>query len=479
MTAQDRMSAGLEEAFYKRASVLGRSLVNQLAILVKVAQMHSLGNVAVSKAAESLVATVNALVEDRDSVALYLVGEHFFVEDGRVRYGNDDASNFFTLAAEFRKRKLGSLRFSAGLGPEEAIRFAGAFLSAQASAEPFADLVQQLSLAAVLEITAGELRPSKAGSTEGPAGTTDELARTAYVRVVRRIKELMVAIQSGRPPDIRMLKRASHVLIDSVYDSEKTLLRLTAVRKAGDVLPRHYVNVCVLSLLVGKRLGLSRFQMARLGMAALLHDVGRLSVPEVSDDMDAGTWEMFKGHSRKGVETLLKLKGLNESAVSAMIVAYEHHRNPDGSGYPEQLEPKEMNLFSRIARIADNFDAATSSGVYGRISVPPPKVIEIMRHRSGQYYDRDLMALFLGAMGLYPVGSFVLLSDGTAGIVTSPGHGKEGISRPSVTLVCSGSPETGREVDLMERDGCGRYRRRIVGLLEPSKCRVNVYRHLL
>ena len=227
-------------------------------------------------------------------------------------------------------------------------------------------------------------------------------ARLAYARVVLGIIGTLEAMERGEPPDIRKLKRAVHSLVDELYRGEPVLLRLSAVRRKEDALQRHYANVCVLSLGIGKRLGLSRRQMALLGIAALLHDAGRHRLPEEvfgRDELEEADLEAIRGHPRLGVQALLKLKGLNEVAVSAMIVAYEHHMNLDGSGYPALPSDKEMSLFSRIVRVADSFDAATSSGIYGRVALPPDRALELMQKRAGSYYDPVMLSHFCGMMG--------------------------------------------------------------------------------
>jgi HD-GYP domain-containing protein (c-di-GMP phosphodiesterase class II) len=236
----------------------------------------------------------------------------------------------------------------------------------------------------------------------------------------------------------------------------------------------------VLSLCIGKRLGLSKYQMARLGMAALLHDIGRQMLPQVTgedEEIDYSALEVLKKHPRMGVETLLRLKGLNEVAVSAMIVAYEHHRNLDDTGYPEVVEPKEMNLYSRVVRIADYFDSATSSGIYSSFAIHPDKALAIMKPRAGSYYDSGLFELFLRVTGAYPVGTFALLSDGSTGVVCTSGRPGEGFDRPFVKVI-SGS-EKGKEVDLTEKDGTGQYKWNIAGTLDPEQYRVNIYRYLI
>lgn len=481
MAGERSRSASFEDAFNKEVLARGRILVNQLAILVKVAQMHDLKNEAVSQAAESLAATLVLLLERSRGFSLVLIGDYMYIEDVRVKYNVEDFNNFDFLVTEFKKRKIGSVSFNSMVNAPELITFVSIFLTAElGSDEVYIDIARRLAASGVSGLGTEELKPPKAEEGFDKITDADVMAKKAYVRVCLRVKELFDGIKMGQPADMKKLKRAVQSLVDSAYRGERTLLRLSAIRRKEELLPRHYANVCVLSLLIGKRLGLSKYQMERLGMAALMHDIGRQGLPEdlfdSDSEMDDAALDLIRRHPRSGVETILRLKGLNEVAVSAMIVAYEHHRNLDGSGYPEALEPKEISLFSRIVRIADNYDATTSSGIYGKVAIPPDKTLSLMAKRSGKYYDPDLMAIFVGAMGVYPVGSFLLLTDGSLGVVTAAGRGPEGLTRPAVVLIGGGPGEV---VHLIQKDGKGNYTRDVARSLDPNHHHVNIYRYLV
>jgi HD-GYP domain-containing protein (c-di-GMP phosphodiesterase class II) len=470
--------ASFEEDFNRQALSQGRILVNQLAILVKVAQMHDLKNEAVENAAELLRGTISSFFDDRKSIALNLIGEYLFIEDIRIKYNIEDFNNFDFLVCEFKKRKIGSVSFNPLVDASQLIQFVNIFLTAQAeSDEVYNDIAHRLGTSGISGISTDELKPPKADDDFEKIIDAAKAATKAYIRVVLRVKELFEGISAGQPADIRKLKRSVQALVDSVYKSEKTLLKLSAIRRKEDLLPRHYANVCVLSLLIGKRVGLSKYHMARLGMAALLHDIGRSSLPQEMDgEPGEETLKALAEHPRLGVQTILRLKGLNEVAVSAMIVAYEHHRNLDGTGCPQAVETKDICFYSRIVRIADYYDAVTSSGIYGGVAVPPDRALKLMSGRAGSYYDSELLDKFIGAMGIYPVGTFVMLKDGRFAVVTAPGNGREGFSRPHAIVV--GGRTEGEAVDLSLKDDAGDYRQSITCALDPERYRVNIYKYL-
>ena len=133
--------ASFEEDFNRKALSQGRILVNQLAILVKVAQMHDLKNEAVENVAELLRGTISSFFDDRKSIALNLIGEYLFIEDIRIKYNIEDFNNFDFLVCEFRKRKIGSIIFNPLVDASQLIQFASIFLTAQTeSDEAYHDL---------------------------------------------------------------------------------------------------------------------------------------------------------------------------------------------------------------------------------------------------------------------------------------------------------------------------------------------------
>jgi HD-GYP domain-containing protein (c-di-GMP phosphodiesterase class II) len=189
---------------------------------------------------------------------------------------------------------------------------------------------------------------------------------------------------------------------------------------------RHSLNVCILSLLFGRHLGLSEQQLSDLGYAALLHDVGEIKVPQsVLDKHSRGLTPEEKKemelHTQYGADILTKTPSIPKAAIQ---VALSHHERVNGKGYPKGLKETEIDYFSRLVSIVDVYEIVTNHpGAKAHVSCPDAlKSIYMMR---GSFFDRELVEEFIKCLGIYPIGSVVELNNGDIAIVVSTKPGKQ------------------------------------------------------
>lgn len=207
----------------------------------------------------------------------------------------------------------------------------------------------------------------------------------------------------------------------------------------------HPVKVTTLSLLVGRLIGLSEADLSRLGLVAMLQNVGYLSLPpgllEKPAPLDEEEREYLAGHPSASVE-LLKEAGL-EGAVLEGIA--HHHERWRGGGYPRGLKGGEISLFARITALADGFHALVSKRPYR----PPMKrheAIEFISAFSGDLFDPELAEVFTRKVPVYPAGIGVKLNTGEVGIVSNPNVGH--IARPVVRVCAAGGRSLQEPYDL-------------------------------
>jgi putative nucleotidyltransferase with HDIG domain len=191
--------------------------------------------------------------------------------------------------------------------------------------------------------------------------------------------------------------------------------------------------VAVLAIALARELALDRDTIHRIGMGAMLHDVGKVRIPDdILNKPGRLTPEelaVMRGHAAIGREILLDTPGVPEMAVR---IAAEHHERLDGSGYPLGLPGTAISLHGRMAAVVDVYDAMTADPVYRR-GEPPTVVLRRMLEWGGTHLDAELTRHFIRCVGIYPVGSLVRLEGGRLAVVVAAGEA--GPLRPLVKTV--------------------------------------------
>jgi HD-GYP domain-containing protein (c-di-GMP phosphodiesterase class II) len=241
------------------------------------------------------------------------------------------------------------------------------------------------------------------------------------------------------------------------------------------------VNVAIFSIALGRRLGLTRLQLYDLGFTALFHDIGKSRVPidiiTKPDALNEDEWRLVMAHPWLGVLALFQLREHSEFPYRSMMVAYQHHMKRDLTGYPRSLRIAEMTFYSKIVAVADAFDAATTRRVYTTTPLTPADVLQEMRDNPRRGMDPVVVKAFVALLGIYPVGSLVVLDTFELAIVHAVNPIAEMLSRPIVRVITDalGNLEhPGRLVDLAEQDADGRFARSIIKTADPERYGIKV-----
>ena len=212
-------------------------------------------------------------------------------------------------------------------------------------------------------------------------------------------------------------------------------------------------------------------------MAALMHDIGKARIPveilNKTSGLDDREWRVMQAHPWFGALTLFSLRGYDEIPYRAILVAHEHHMKTDLTGYPKTVRPRELGIFSRIVAVADGFDAATTRRSYQTIPIEPDEVLREMWENPRRGYDPVLVKALINLIGIYPIGTCVILDSLEVGIVAASNPDPTQLNRPLVRIAIDpdgavASPP-GQQVDLAEQDPAGGYRRSIVKVTNPSR----------
>ncbi|HYA26704.1 MAG TPA: HD-GYP domain-containing protein, partial [Thermodesulfovibrionales bacterium] len=385
--------------------------------------------------------------------------------------------NFDFLMREFKRRSLGSVIFDGRLTSEDMQVFIKAFLNAQFSDSPFDSLSDGISKVEFLSV--GPLRKV---AEEGEFDLRRVVKRT-YFNAVSYTKGVINKIKSGERVNIKKAKRVVESMVDLILQEEELLIGMTAIKDYDEYTYNHSVNVSILSVALGQRLGMSRKDLTELGLVALFHDIGKMEVPpEILNkptNFSDEEWKIVKKHPFWGVRAILKLKGLDTSSIRTAIVAFEHHLNYDMSGYPKMSRPLDLDFYSKIVSLADQYDAMTSSRVYSRVPLAPDKALSIMMERAGTQLDPLFFKFFINMIGVFPIGTLVLLDTKELGLVYGGNTMFQDRPRVLIIIDSSGNRVQSHLVDLTEKAPGGKYLRTIVKTMDPNKYRINLAEYML
>jgi putative nucleotidyltransferase with HDIG domain len=241
-------------------------------------------------------------------------------------------------------------------------------------------------------------------------------------------------------------------MADIIQVDESVLVGLTSIKDYDEYTFAHSVNVCVLSMAIADRLGLPKAETAEIGVAGLLHDIGKMHVPlsilNKSEHLSAEEWDTMKRHPMLGVIELSRVRSLR-MITSPLFVALQHHVQFAGAGYPQKPGAWNLHRHSRIVSVADVFDAMTTARNYRTMPLAPGKALRFIHDMSGTIFDPVVVKAFIRAMGIYPVGSGVELNTGDVAVVVRQNRELHHIHRPYVRLV-NGSG--GEPMNLAERE---------------------------
>jgi putative nucleotidyltransferase with HDIG domain len=222
----------------------------------------------------------------------------------------------------------------------------------------------------------------------------------------------------------------SRALVDKMLGEQEVCIQLLS-GTAGSKAAAHALNVSILSLLLGRKLGLSEVEMLDLGVGAMLHDIGKLELPDRvkhrEDHFIAAEVKEYEQHVAHGV---VQARRMGLAAGAALVVA-QHHEHHDGSGFPLRLGADKLTLPARIVALVNRYDNLCNPNLAAR-AMTPHEALALLFAGSAAKFDTTVMATFIKMMGVYPPGSTVQLSDERFALVVNVNASRP--LRPSVLV---------------------------------------------
>ncbi|MGK4475936.1 HD-GYP domain-containing protein [Aeromonas molluscorum] len=218
-------------------------------------------------------------------------------------------------------------------------------------------------------------------------------------------------LKAGEPIDITPLAAVAEEMVDTMFSHGDAMLCLARIRAKDAYLMEHSMNVAILLANFGRYLGLERNVLKELTLGGLLHDVGKIMTPDaVLNKPGKLTDEEFAIMREHVVHSHDILKATTGITPTMLEVAANHHERLDGSGYPRSLQGEQLSLYTRMSAIVDVYDAVTADRVYKQ-GMQPTQAFRILLKGAVTHFDEGLVTRFIKCMGVYPVGTLVLLSN--------------------------------------------------------------------
>ncbi len=459
-----------------------RAVVVALHAAVRAIRLYPVENMAVQKSIGELGSAAVRLSRVQDRCDLRRVGDYLFVNDTRLRLTLDNYAAVAYVLGLFREAGIGGFSVE-GTPDARAWIVLLAFLHSPPMEAPEEQRLMLLeSRLAQSGITSFQLStPNDEQGTGDAELDQKERARQTYVRSLDVTREIMTSARLGKSPGLKRVKRAVQGIVDAILTDTASMLGLTTLRDFDEYTFVHSVNVCILSVALGRRLGLSKLQLLDLGLGALVHDIGKSRVPlallNKRGTLDDAERLVLQMHPWQGVLALFALPTGTGRPWRSIVSAYEHHMRIDLSGYPKPIRARRLSLFSKIVSVADGFDAATTARVYQARPWTPADVLRGMRDNPRLGLDPVIVKAFINLTGIYPVGTLVVLDTFEMGLVLAANPDPTALSRPIIRLLSDALGNRLADVvhcDLTEIDSNGQHLRTIIRTEDPERYGIRI-----
>jgi putative nucleotidyltransferase with HDIG domain len=420
------MSSNIETAF--------KDLLNCLQALKMYGQAHPM----FTKSLDSAYAAFEEILSLRQEMVIGIVGEELAFEK-EILF---DLGKFLRPQILYLKeRNIERLSFFAGLTKEEL----GIFVNfiARPKENFKADSQEMLTLSGVAHIKIGKLKVSERSEKKDLGLGQSNL----YDSSADRVAQALSGVLNSEHIDHHALKFSLNNILENLSAQRNELLKLATLKRYDVETYTHMLNVSIFSMYFASRLGFDKADVLNIGVAAMFHDIGKLSIsrkilrkPGQLTDQEFGR---VKSHTVLGAEIMLRY--VDSLGRLPVVVSFEHHLKYDSSGYPRLPFLKKQHIASSIVSICDVYDALSQRRSYKQ-DYTPDLVYNIMNRDGGCSFDPQLLDKFFKFIGLWPVGSVVALSD--ASIALFRDENESDIRRPKVEIVSP--PEKKRLVDLVQ-----------------------------
>jgi putative nucleotidyltransferase with HDIG domain len=260
-------------------------------------------------------------------------------------------------------------------------------------------------------------------------------AKEVHQATLEAARNTLSAVRMGKQIAANDIENATEMVVDSILRNPDALLSLAQIKGYDEYTYVHSVNVGILITSLANAMGYRKHLLLETGVGGLLHDVGKMRIPEVilnkAGKYTDEEFAVMKRHPLLGINILKPCKNISDFSK---VIVYEHHERFNGKGYPRGISGSSISEIGVMAAVSDVYDAMTTDRVY-RPAWTPQRALAMIFQGCDVEYSRRIVEFFTRHLGIYPVGSFVKLASGELGVVVKVDRGK--ILSPDVVVIYS------------------------------------------
>jgi HD-GYP domain-containing protein (c-di-GMP phosphodiesterase class II) len=409
--------AGRIDLFSRESSeklqAMARSLVSGLYMLVRSVKMYDPDNAVFEKPLAQLQEAMNQIIRKEGKLELLGVKQSFYLNGMLVKVDMSSLESVKHLLDELRAKDVAGFTLLRSATASELKNFVWIFSKEQP--EPAdEDGVKGKKLVSMKLAKWSVLKNKLDNDKDETAARLDrkKYALTCYGRAVFFTKKYMESLREGRPLNTSKSLRIIQDFVDLSVDQRTHFLGLTTTRTDREYLAYHQVNTCLLAVVLGQELGLTKPQLRDLGYIALFHDAGMGTLPdEIFDKRGALTGDERQLINRAplvAVRHILRERAINRGTLMRLVTTFEHKTEfgtavRDGQGNIQMIIPRaNLGLYAKLIAMCATYDALTSRRPF-RDAYGPEVALMLMWTEMRNKFDPALLRVFMKVMAIQPI----------------------------------------------------------------------------
>jgi putative nucleotidyltransferase with HDIG domain len=384
---------------------LADELLRRFAASVRSTQLYSPGHPIIGRNLESLSAAFQMLHGLQPTVTIGLVGDEVIVDDTPLA----KAEALGAFVRRLQQAGVERMTIDRGVTVDDITEFLAAITTIDVRGGDIADSFPEIP----------HIRVGRVAVEQRVESSLTDMAtiKRLYSDAVSVAGDVWESAQTEGRPDATAARSMIDGLAQAVAQNRTALLALTTLKNYDNYTFTHMVNVSILTMGQARGLGIDGPLLREFGLAALMHDIGKVRTPldilNKPDKLNEHEFVIMKRHVVDGAEIL---RMTPDVPALAPVVAFEHHLRVDGSGYPSGVTRSSLNIGTMLCSIADVYDAMRSQRHYQQ-AFPTDRILAVLKRNDGTQFDRHLVRRFVQLIGIYPSGNLVRLNTGEVAVV--------------------------------------------------------------